>query len=509
MGPKHWIARALSRLSPRSSGKANISLAICAQFRDEAVFLDEWLTFHISQGVQHFYLFDHQSSDHFRQVLKPWRRAGIVSLGRVGNRTQEKLNTDCVRRVRGKVSWLAFIDIDEFLYSPTGTPLPETLETFAESAGVFVFWKLFGSEGKEGPGARGVLETFTRGLGTPVDSRGAKAQLSNWETIRGQSLLTGSPIQGKSVVRPDHIREMGVHCPVQWSGHVVDERGNPVLGEINVKSRYTSTLKPTREILAINHYWSRGTRNLSPKFAKPGTARIFRSTNHPRPTIKQAEEWDRKILGNPDLDILRLWRKVSAPYVFLIGFNKTATRAFADFFEKNGFPSVHWDNNRLVETMLGNLSAGRRILHGYDESFRFFSDFILFTSEKRVEGNAFFREMDRDYPGSFFILNNRSTEDWLLSRQRHGHGRFLELSFSQLSTSDVEVVRNVWRQEKEAHEKAVREYFEDRFDFLEIDIDSSDVPQRVSSFLGMTLDPSKWRTIGRTVDIGPYEKTRK
>ena len=39
------------------------------------------------------------------------------------------------------------------------------------------------------------------------------------------------------------------------------------------------------------------------------------------------------------------------PYVFLIGFNKTATTTLHFFFKKNGLPSIHWDNNRLATTI--------------------------------------------------------------------------------------------------------------------------------------------------------------
>ena len=41
-------------------------LAICAIFREEAPFLDEWITFHVGVGAGHFYLYDNFSTDSFR-----------------------------------------------------------------------------------------------------------------------------------------------------------------------------------------------------------------------------------------------------------------------------------------------------------------------------------------------------------------------------------------------------------------------------------------------------------
>ena len=41
------------------------------------------------------------------------------------------------------------------------------------------------------------------------------------------------------------------------------------------------------------------------------------------------------------------------PYIFIIGFNKTATRSLDYFFKRNGFPGIHWDYGNLALTMLG------------------------------------------------------------------------------------------------------------------------------------------------------------
>lgn len=40
-------------------------------FKNETVYLQEWLEFHRSISVQKFYLCNHQSADHFEPVLEP------------------------------------------------------------------------------------------------------------------------------------------------------------------------------------------------------------------------------------------------------------------------------------------------------------------------------------------------------------------------------------------------------------------------------------------------------
>ena len=48
-----------------------IYLAICAIFRDEAPFLDEWIAFHRLMGVEHFFLYDNGSVDNPRSNSRP------------------------------------------------------------------------------------------------------------------------------------------------------------------------------------------------------------------------------------------------------------------------------------------------------------------------------------------------------------------------------------------------------------------------------------------------------
>lgn len=198
--------------------------------------------------------------------------------------------------------------------------------------------------------------------------------------------------------------------------------------------------------------------------------------------------------------MLRCRRPVCTPHIFLIGFNKTATRSFTTLFRRHGIPTVHWDKNRLVSRMLRNLDRGARILSGYDDAYRAFADLTLMTRERRIEGNRYFAEMDRDYPGSFFILNNRNTEDWLASRARHAAGRMLRWQMAISGFSDRSAALALWRGEKDAHERAVRGYFAGHPRFAEIDIDGTDVPDRLSHLLGIRFDAAHWLRIGGSVD---------
>ena len=66
------------------------SLGVTAIIRNEALYLEEWLDYHIVAGVDIFYLFDDDSSDNTVDVLKPYIDEGIVELVQLGKQP----NTD-------------------------------------------------------------------------------------------------------------------------------------------------------------------------------------------------------------------------------------------------------------------------------------------------------------------------------------------------------------------------------------------------------------------------------
>jgi hypothetical protein len=170
------------------------------------------------------------------------------------------------------------------------------------------------------------------------------------------------------------------------------------------------------------------------------------------------------------------------PYVFLLGFNKTATTTLHFFFEQNGLPSIHWDNNRLAATMINNCLNDRRILSGYHNQFRVFSDMIAQTPQIRFEANSLFRILDRDYPESYFIYNNRRTEDWLASRWKKPCGKYnftnVELEMQILNTRDPQEVVDTWKKDKKDFEQEIRKYFANNDRFLEFDIKDPEAPQQ-------------------------------
>ena len=138
-------------------------LSICAVYRNEAPYLREWVAFHRVVGVERFFLYNNRSDDDHRAALAPYIEDGTVVLQDWDDwPAQMQTYDDCLKRHRDESRWIGFIDLDEFLFSPTGRPVPEVLTEFERWPGVGVNWAVYGSSGHRTRPPGLVIENYVR-----------------------------------------------------------------------------------------------------------------------------------------------------------------------------------------------------------------------------------------------------------------------------------------------------------------------------------------------------------
>jgi len=230
---------------PRPFGtRPPIGLAVCAIFRDEARYLAEWVTFHRLQGVERFYLYDNLSTDDWRSALGREIAAGIVEVRHWPDVPgQASAYEDCLRHHRTDARWIAFIDVDEFLFSPTGKPLPEVLRGFDTHPGVVVNWRVYGTNGWEHPPDGLVIDNYP--LRAPDDHPANRLV--------------------KSIVYPRRTL-----APTPWGmgSHLFFHHGNPV-GEDMLPLLRHAREPATADLLRINHYYAKSDEEFRRKEARP------------------------------------------------------------------------------------------------------------------------------------------------------------------------------------------------------------------------------------------------
>lgn len=137
---------------------AQYELAVAAIFKNDAFYLKEWVEYHRKVGVSHFWLYDDESSDNWREVLQPYIDENLVEVfdwsacrKQIGKWPQIQIEAykDAIARASGVSDWIALIDTDEFILPMKEKTVPECLKKhFSKDNAVYVSWLVFGTSGK-------------------------------------------------------------------------------------------------------------------------------------------------------------------------------------------------------------------------------------------------------------------------------------------------------------------------------------------------------------------------
>lgn len=146
-----------------ASVRANY-ITVSSMFRDEALYLEEWIEYHKAIGVDHFRLYNNGSRDNFMTVLSPYIESGLVQVVPWQNEIikdksslycykfidhQVEALKDAITKIEGRAEWLAFIDIDEFIVPMKQLSLKRCLKRyFSQADAVYLNWRNFGTSGQ-------------------------------------------------------------------------------------------------------------------------------------------------------------------------------------------------------------------------------------------------------------------------------------------------------------------------------------------------------------------------
>lgn len=201
-------------------------LSVCAIYRNEAPYLQEWIEFHRLVGAERFFLYDNESTDDHEAVLEPYVAEGVAVVHHWPHHPGQQAAYDhCLSEHGSESRWIAFVDIDEFLFAPGGVPLPEILSEFEPWAAVGVNRATYGTSGlKQKPDGL-VIENY----------------LMKWP---GAASI-------KSIVDPSRtVHSLNPHAFLYREGDfAVDEHGQRIDGWF--------TDEFTLDRLRINHYYTR------------------------------------------------------------------------------------------------------------------------------------------------------------------------------------------------------------------------------------------------------------
>jgi hypothetical protein len=136
--------------------------------------------------------------------------------------------------------------------------------------------------------------------------------------------------------------------------------------------------------------------------------------------------------------------------IFCIGLNKTGTSSLHQALQTLGFRSLHLGGPEVPVGIKRATDEGRGLVE-YLGDYDAFSD-IWRLSER-------FELLDRQYPGSKFILTIRDLDGWLESRRQHVQRNVLRKAQGHYSGGFLTVDIERWTHEFDEHHARVLDYF--------------------------------------------------
>ncbi|MBR4384235.1 MAG: glycosyltransferase family 92 protein, partial [Selenomonadaceae bacterium] len=219
------------------------NLAVAAIFKDEAPYLKEWLDYHLLAGAEHFYLYNNDSSDDYEKILAPYAEANFVTLIHwPGQIMQMPSYNDALNRYRFFCRYMAFIDLDEFIFPKTNQSIVEVADEIfsrdSKTAALGINWQIFGSNGHDSADySKGVLERFTRRAPSDWHETEKKIPMDN--------------LYVKSVINPRRANFFGsAHYANYFEDfYSVNENGEKFFGSDNTPV--------TAQKIVVNHYYTK------------------------------------------------------------------------------------------------------------------------------------------------------------------------------------------------------------------------------------------------------------
>lgn len=142
---KGWI----ELFGSHDSRKLKYRISLCLIFKDEAPFLKEWIDYHLTIGIDHFYLYNNNSEDNYQNVLEQYIKDGLVTLIEwPEHNSQFKCYKHCFEMFRNESNWISFLDADEFICPKYDSDINDWIKKFDKYHAINIHWLMFCTGGE-------------------------------------------------------------------------------------------------------------------------------------------------------------------------------------------------------------------------------------------------------------------------------------------------------------------------------------------------------------------------
>ena len=247
--------------------------SIVAIIRNER-YIIEWIEYHRMVGVDHFYIYDNESTNNLKEEIKDYIDMGIVTYHYFpGSLVQNKAYNHAVENYQFETKYMAIIDGDEYIVSVESVSLPQLCDDMEQSyirnldldnaalddpdmkfldefigcyaGGFAVNWRVYGTSYHKNKMSGLCIENYTRRCGGNL----------------GENAVV------KTIANPRVITSVKIHfCEYLEGYYNITENGTQTTG---VRFFESTCLK-----IRINHYYSKSEEELLEKLKRGWPERI-------------------------------------------------------------------------------------------------------------------------------------------------------------------------------------------------------------------------------------------
>ena len=132
--------------------------SICAIIKNEQLFLKEWIDWHLSIGFDYIFLCEDVGSLPHNEITDLYDNVKLFKYNEeiskyenpyIGSTHQYSYYMYFLNNYKdniNNISWVAFIDIDEFIHIDNNLSIKELLSEYNEFNALYIYWKFFGAD---------------------------------------------------------------------------------------------------------------------------------------------------------------------------------------------------------------------------------------------------------------------------------------------------------------------------------------------------------------------------
>ncbi|UYH51008.1 glycosyltransferase family 2 protein [Candidatus Kirkpatrickella diaphorinae] len=252
-----------------------MSICLVTIARNENLYLNEWLSYHRTIGVDKVYLYcnDDDPASMYRTVL-PWIESGFIEFRHfphIGQQLEAYMHWAHIHLHDHR--WVSFLDVDEFITLKRHHSLQEYLWSFPHDVDVvYLNWFNFGHSGHEKPPAGRVLQLFTK--------RSALMQKQTKILVRSAAMDLGFLMSHPCPIQ----HGIGYHSYADnpFNPHGVKRvfaDGSPFLRELDPSEITPEISDRLRGAASISHYYMRHANHFQERVDR-GLALLARTGNN-------------------------------------------------------------------------------------------------------------------------------------------------------------------------------------------------------------------------------------